>query len=528
MARRGSDFDLRAAAADVTFTPGARDVGPLLDLAAVDEESADLAERALLRVGAKAGQAALDRCKEATAPVRGRLARIAGSIAAATGDVALAERILGLLDDAEPKTRRNAIVALGKIAYPESEARLIAHYEKEERIDHKRSIVASLGKIGGARSHALLAGIASEDPELSRITREALARLRRRVTADDRSMIDPERAPVGPREVNLHCRRGIEPILAEEIGGSIEGPGLVKVLLDGKLASLFRARTFLKLGFQIHESRFRGVEEVPAAVARALASPEARAVIDAFTVGAPRYRLEWLGGRKRASVQRAVEAIGAAWPELVNDPSQRGWEVVVRDVGAAIELELQPRVEDPRFFYRVGDVPAASHPTLAAALARIAGARGDDVVWDPFVGSGGELVERGLLGKFSRLLGSDLDVDALAVARKNLAVAKLEATLNRGDALALSPSGVTLVITNPPMGRRVHRRADLGDLLDRFVDHVARVLVPGGRFVWIAPSAERAATRARQGGLTLARQFTVDMGGFDATIQKFEKPLLRR
>ena len=37
------------------------------------------------------------------------------------------------------------------------------------------------------------------------------------------------------------------------------------------------------------------------------------------------------------------------------------------------------------------------------------GARADDVVWDPFVGSGTELVERALAGPYARLLGSDTD-----------------------------------------------------------------------------------------------------------------------
>ena len=43
-----------------------------------------------------------------------------------------------------------------------------------------------------------------------------------------------------------------------------------------------------------------------------------------------------------------------------------------------------------------------------------------------------------------------------------------------------------LIVTNPPMGRRVQRGTH-GELLERFVDHAARVLVPGGVLVWAAP-----------------------------------------
>src|SRR5947207_4079330 len=58
------------------------------------------------------------------------------------------------------------------------------------------------------------------------------------------------------------------------------------------------------------------------------------------------------------------------------------------------------------FRSRVADVAAASHPTIAAALARVAGTAPDEVVWDPFCGSGAELVERGRLGS-ARLLGTE-------------------------------------------------------------------------------------------------------------------------
>jgi 23S rRNA G2445 N2-methylase RlmL len=247
-------------------------------------------------------------------------------------------------------------------------------------------------------------------------------------------------------------------------------------------------------------------------------------VIEAIASGPTvRYRIEWLGGRHRGAVLRAARGAARLAPSLLNDPSRRDLEVVVEDRAGRIEVELRPRLPDPRFAWRVADVPAASHPTIAAALARIAGARDDDVVWDPFVGSAGELVERARLGPLRRLHGSDLDPRALAAARANLAAAGVEATLEQGDALALAPSGVTLILTNPPLGRRVHRRADLGELLERFVAHAARVLAPGGRVVWISPSPERtlaAAKRARLFGETLG---PVDLGGFDGWLQRFEK-----
>jgi len=45
-------------------------------------------------------------------------------------------------------------------------------------------------------------------------------------------------------------------------------------------------------------------------------------------------------------------------------------------LGDHFELFLSPRgAADPRFTWRRADIPAASHPTIAAALARVGGVR---------------------------------------------------------------------------------------------------------------------------------------------------------
>lgn len=223
-------------------------------------------------------------------------------------------------------------------------------------------------------------------------------------------------------------------------------------------------------------------------------------------------------------VWRVAEAVGRACPELVNDPSASPWEVVVDDMRGALTVELRPRWTDERFAYRRGDVPAASHPTIAAALAQLAGVRADDVVWDPFVGSGLELVERGLLGPHALLIGSDTDPHALAIAAANLAAAGLErVALLQADATTHSPAGVTLIITNPPMGRRV-QRGDVAPLLTAFLTNAGAVLQPGGRLVWISPLPRVTQAAARAAGLVCRRAQPIDMGGFNAQLEVWSRP----
>jgi 23S rRNA G2445 N2-methylase RlmL len=132
-------------------------------------------------------------------------------------------------------------------------------------------------------------------------------------------------------------------------------------------------------------------------------------------------------------------------------------------------------------------------------------------------------VERALLGPVRGLFGSDIDPHALAAASENLAAAGLDARIEQRDALDPAPEGVTLIMTNPPMGRRASRAAGLDERLDRFVEHAAAALAPDGRFVWMAPWPKRARAAARRAGLTLEWSQAVDMGGFEAELQRWVK-----
>src|SRR5881628_3408176 len=76
-------------------------------------------------------------------------------------------------------------------------------------------------------------------------------------------------------------------------------------------------------------------------------------------------------------------------------------------------------------------------------------ARADDVVWDPFVGSGVELVERARLGPVRELHGTDLDARALSAARENVTRAGISGVeLQQADARNHRISGLSLVLTN--------------------------------------------------------------------------------
>lgn len=532
---------LRERLRDPGFTPRVREVDTLVDLLAEDEV-AKVAARAIGRVGAPALDALRARFEASVPPLRGHIVKAIGALVALPAAVAL---LLAALDDADPKTRRNAAIALGHVALDapsaaptaraDVEAALLAAWERDPRPEMRRTVAASLGKIGTARSLPLLREAASAaDAELARIGDRARVMVERTASRDVRGRVAPARSPARPVAFVALCRRGLEELLAVELRAvaavvetHVDGPGRVRARLAGSIDALFAARTMLSFQFVLPPEPSRDGEALSETVARALTSDAARDILATWTEGPVRYRLAWAeGGHQRAATWDAARAIGARAPEFVNDPTSSTWEMVVSRGDGVVRAAIAPRaLVDPRFAWRRGDVPAASHPTVAAALARVAGVRDDDVVWDPFAGSGGEIVERALLGPCRALFGSDLDPRAIEVARENVAAAGLASrvVLQAQDALGPAPAGVTLIVTNPPMGRRASRTAGLDEMLDRFVEHAASALVPRGRLAWLAPWPKRSRAAGQRAGLTLDYAQLVDMGGFDAELQRWVK-----
>jgi 23S rRNA G2445 N2-methylase RlmL len=518
---------LRDRVADPGFTPGRADLPAVVELlGAADEAAVRDAERALLRAGPAAVPPLRERLGAAPPRLRARVVRTLGRLAA---EPSVPPLLLAGLGDPDPRTRRAAISALGRLGDPSHAPALLAQARRETDPALLRSCVEALGKSGDAAAQAWLDALDHPDPELQRLRARARLMLGRSLDRPHAAAeLDDDATLPAPRPLVATCRPGLEPVLAEELDPAWApqpaGPGRVRLRSAGPLTALGRARTLLTLGFPLAEAPLAGPEALVDALVAALAGPEAQEVFRTWSKGQVRYRLAWArGGHRRAVVWRVAGALARACPDVVNDPTASPWEVVVDDHGGRLRVELRPRWRDERFAYRRGDVPAASHPTLAAALARVGGARPDDVVWDPFVGSGLELAERGLLGGYARLHGSDLDPRALAVAADNLAGAGLARTeLTQADATTHDPGGVTLIVTNPPMGRRVHR-GDVGPLLQAFVRHAAAVLQPGGRLAWISPLPRVTEACARAVGLRCARDHVVDMGGFTGRLELWTK-----
>lgn len=443
--------------------------------------------------------------------------------------------LINLLADPQEKIRRYAAAALPKIgAGEQGEAKLLDVLKNSREEREQRHLGRALEKVGGAATLAL-----AGEGVLPRLTEQkvkaGVARREQPATLNLEATLPVD----GSLRLHLRCRRGLEKFVKAEaaeklrphdgfrIGTLRPGCVTVEATQEFSLAAIYRPRCFATLGFHLGTIRDDAPDWV-GSLAACIASPDARALMQAATSGVPRYRLDFTErGHRRGAIRRVVERTYEIAPEILNDSREAPWSVDIIPTGEGRKesfVELRPRLyPDPRLAYRQDDIPAASHPPLAACMVRLAGHQSNEVVWDPFCGSGLELVERGLLGGVKALYGTDLDGKAIEVAKANLSAANLsdiKPILECRDFrdAGIPPGSISLVITNPPLGRRV-RVKDLQGLIADLFKAAAMALKPGGRLVFANP------LRLGPEDPSLKMEFRqpIDMGGFDCRLEMYRK-----
>jgi hypothetical protein len=443
-----------------------------------------------------------------------------------------------LLKDPSEKIRRYAMAAMPKIgAGAAEEGELLSLLKSAPAEREKKSLGRALDKIGAEATLDVVASSRGLLPQTEQKVRASVAR-REKPSAIRMSANLPS---AGRLRIHLRCRRGLEAFVREEVQGLASRHGKFKLLENGlgfvalapmapfSLGDLYAARCFAHVGFVLGGVPPLSPRESADALAAVITSPVSREILAAFTDGPVRYRMEFIArGHQRGAVRQIANRAYELCPELLNDAKQAPWSMDIYPFRQGHSVELRPRLyPDPRFGYRLDDVAAASHPPLAAAMARLAGPMSDEVVWDPFCGSGLEIIERALLGGVRKAYGTDTDADAVAIAKANFGAARLgscQTTFTCCDfreaakAAGLAPGSVSLVITNPPMGRKI-RLPSLRELIGGLFDESAALLKPGGRLVFPNPLR----LRPRDRSLAMEYSKPVDLGGFDCRLELYRK-----
>ena len=549
-----ADQQLLTRCRDTGYTPGIRDVAALvalwrrcrttrLDDTGVDRRSAaaDIVT-ALARGDGGVAKSLLRTFAESDGDGRALCLTTLARIAQRIELEGISTVVLDALADGDPRVVREAARAVGKVSGVDeqvAEQRLEVAFDTAA-LPEQRAIVEALGRVGAESGLTKLRAVETTDPELARRIGRAVAFIERRTSRTATGGVALSGVLGEPTQVWLRCRKGAAPIVAEQARVHLDADecraspivvrdaATVAFQWTGDLEKLLCVRTALDtaLVFSLPPG-----DDIATRIIAGLVQPQLVSALTTCTAGAPRFRLAFgSGGHRRGLAWRVATQLAESGSPLCNDSRDVSWTVEVDEMGPG-RLCCVPKGADERFVYRQGDVPAASHPTIAALLAFTARPRASELVWDPFCGSGTELVECARLSSELLLCGTDVDERAIAVARTNTSSAELACTdldLHQGDALTTRPGDgarrPSLIITNPPMGRRVAGDGSVRELLTTFVHRVGKALTRGGRLVWLSPSPKLTRQAGLEVGLAVEDREEIDMGGFWATLQVMRKP----
>lgn len=135
---------------------------------------------------------------------------------------------------------------------------------------------------------------------------------------------------------------------------------------------------------------------------------------------------------------------------------------------------------------RPGFSPVSLHPKLARALVNLTGIK-KGILLDPFCGTGGILIEAGLMG--IKCIGSDIDDEMLEKAGKNLSAYKIKnCKLIKADARKIRTK-CDAIATDPPYGKASSlRKENMKKLYAGFLVNAYRILKKKSRVAVISPN----------------------------------------
>jgi tRNA (guanine10-N2)-dimethyltransferase len=129
--------------------------------------------------------------------------------------------------------------------------------------------------------------------------------------------------------------------------------------------------------------------------------------------------------------------------------------------------------------------PVTMHPKIARALVNLSSVKKNQVLLDPFCGTGGILIEAGLLGV--RVIGSDIEQKMIDGCRKNLEFYNLsQYQLYRVDIGGISQHvrSVDAVVTDFPYAKATTTKGEqLRQLYNRGFEHISALLKKNRRAV---------------------------------------------
>jgi len=136
--------------------------------------------------------------------------------------------------------------------------------------------------------------------------------------------------------------------------------------------------------------------------------------------------------------------------------------------------------------------PTSMHPKIARVLVNLARVKAGDRILDPFCGTGGILIEAGLIGV--KVIGLDIDGRMVSGAKKNLGFYGISGDVRAGNALEIYKKfqQMDAVVTDLPYGRSSFiPDPDLKRFCSKFIVSAYNALKKEGYLILVLPTEHK-------------------------------------
>ena len=163
-------------------------------------------------------------------------------------------------------------------------------------------------------------------------------------------------------------------------------------------------------------------------------------------------------------------------------------------------------------------------PELAHLLCTISDPTPDDVVLDPFAGSGAIPLER-KWSPYKQIIAGDVDAKLAKrfeiKAGKQITVKKLDAT----DLHDIKSGSVNKIITDPPWGVSIGKELNLENFYDKMLEEFSRVLTPNGIIVILVGKKDifKSVLNNFASNFQILKSYHILVSGKKATVYKIKR-----
>jgi len=156
-------------------------------------------------------------------------------------------------------------------------------------------------------------------------------------------------------------------------------------------------------------------------------------------------------------------------------------------ITVGINLPLKKNFEERKPQFRPYFHPTSMHPKIARVLVNLARVKKGDVVLDPFCGTGGILIEAGLIG--CKMIGQDISNEMVEGCKRNIEFYGLMGRIKKSDTLKEKLPQADAIVTDPPYGRSSYSSDDVLLLYNNFIKKSHESVRKNGFAVIVVPNS---------------------------------------